>query len=264
MHTSIVGLKRFQRATFVKRNALVLAGLVACAGIAAEAQAAVIPLGTASTYAVLAASTDTNTGTTTISGDIGLYPGTSITGSGTIVQTNGTIHAADAIALQAKDDARTAYLVLKGLTGGTDISTQDLGAFTRTPGVYKYTSNAGLATSLTLSGAGQYVFQIGTDLLAASGSSINLTNGATADNVYFQVGSSATLDTTSKFVGTIIALTSDSLKTGATVDGRVIALNGAVTLQGNTITAVPEPSSMLVFAGMTSLLAFRKRASIAA
>lgn len=218
------------------------------AGLAALVVAAVtgpakgaVNLGTAESFAVLANTTITNTGTTTITGDVGLYPGTSVTGFGSVVQT-GALHVANGVAQQALIDAGTAYGVLQGRTPCTDLTGQVLGQTVGTvndpllPGVYCFSSSAQLTGDLYLTGGGEYIFQIGSTLTTASGSRVILQSGAEACNVFWAVGSSATLGTSSQFVGTIIANTSITATTGAVVEGRLFALNGAVTLQFNTIT----------------------------
>jgi Ice-binding-like len=199
-----------------------------------------ISLGTADTFAVLAATGITNTGATVVSGDIGSYPTAAITGTSSLVQT-GTNHTNDAVSQQAQVDLTTAYLTAQGDGGTTAIPN---GIFadgtTLTPGVYNSGSSIEVAGALTLDGGGDpnavFVFQAGSTLLTDPASLINLINGANACNVYWQVGSSATLNTTSNFSGSILALTSITLDTGAVVDGRVLAQNGAVTLDDNTIT----------------------------
>jgi hypothetical protein len=197
-----------------------------------------VGLGTAGSFAVLAGSAVTNTGPSVVNGDLGVSPGTAISGfpPGTV---NGTVHAADAVAGQAKTDLTTAYNDAAGRTPPASVS-GDLGGQTLTPGVYKSTSSLGLTGPLTLDAQGDpnavFVFQVGSTLITASGSSVNLIGGAQACNVFWQIGSSATLGTNSTFRGNILALTSATLTTGATVDGRVLARNGAATLDNNTIT----------------------------
>lgn len=204
----------------------------------AVAATAAVNLGTSSTYAVLAGSTITNTGPTTIGGDIGLSPGTAITGFPPGAHSSGTTHVADGPALLAKNDLITASNDAAGRTPFVTV-TGDLGGSTLVSGVYRSTSSMGLTGSVTLNGGGDpnavWVFQAGSTLTTASSSSIVLENGAQACNVFWQVGSSATLGTTTNFAGTIIATTSITLDTGATVSGRVLALGGAVTLDTNTI-----------------------------
>jgi type VI secretion system secreted protein VgrG len=148
----------------------------------------------------------------------------------------GTIHAADAVALQAQNGVTTAYNFLAGQACGTDLTGQDLGGLTLTPGVYCFSSSAQLTGTLTLDGPGIYVFQIGTSLTTASGSAVALINGASACNVWWQVGSSATLGTAASLPGSVLALTSITLNTAANVSGRALARNGAVTLDGNAVT----------------------------
>ncbi len=238
----------------MKARLLGLAAALSLAGVV-PAKAVVLSLGSATEFAVLANSTITNTTATTINGDVGLYPGTSVTGFGDVT-LNGTLYVADAVAKQAQADALTAYNTLVGLTPIGTLGMQLGGVTLTTPGVYDFSSPAVLLDgTLTLEGTGTYLFQIASTLTTGSGSAvIAADNGA---NVYWQVGSSATLGTSTAFEGTIIANTSDTLNTDATVvDGRVFALNGAVTLQDNTISVptVPEPSTwvlMLIgFAGL--------------
>jgi hypothetical protein len=206
---------------------------------AASAATATVGLGTAASFAVVAGSTITNTGPSVISGNIGLSPGTSIIGFPPGLQSSGVTDQTTAVALQAESDTTTAYLDAAGRTPFT-VAPSDLGGSTLTSGLYESASAMALSGSLTLNGGGNadavFIFQAGSTLITGSGSSVVLENGAQACNVFWQVGSSATLGTTSNFVGTILALTSATLNTGATVQGRVLARNGAVTLDSNTIT----------------------------
>jgi hypothetical protein len=197
-------------------------------------------LGSAGSFAVLGASTVTNTGATTLNGDLGLSPGTSITGSGTITLT-GTIHATDGVAATGQADALTAYNSLAALPFTTNLGAGVVNlAGTYSAGVYSL--GAGLLNgAITLNFAGvsnqNIVFQIASTLTTGSGSSVSIINAASGDNVYWQVGSSAVLGTSTSFEGTIIALTSVAMQTTAKdLCGSVIALNGAVTMDTNTIS----------------------------
>ena len=212
------------------------------------------PLGTASSFAVLAGSTVTNTGNTIVRGDLGLSPGTAVTGFPPgIVVPPGTTHVADAVALGAQNDATTAYNVLAGEAcdfgpfGPTDLAGQTL-----VPGVYCYSSSVQNSGTVTLNGtaADVWVFRIGSTLTTGPGSSVAGTGNKC--NIFWQVGSSATLDTTTTFKGTIIALQSISINNGATLNGRALARNGAVTLINDTIDAsvcagVPAPGGVGLF-----------------
>jgi type VI secretion system secreted protein VgrG len=199
------------------------------------------PLGSAQGFAVLGASTVTNAGPTVITGDLGVSPGTAITGFPPGTVTGGTIHAGDATATAAQAAAHTAYANLVAQPCGTNLTGKTLGtspgAVTLPPGVYCFNSSAQLTGTLTLDGSGVYVFKMGTTLTTASKSSVVLAKGAMAGNVFWQVGSSATLGTNTAFVGSILANISDTLTTGASVTGRVFALTGAVTLSENRIRA---------------------------
>jgi len=195
-------------------------------------------LGTAGTFGVLASSTITAASASTVNGNLGISPGTAITGP---IIVSGTKHVADATADTAHADATTAYNALQSQTCGTTI-TSILGGKTLTPGVYCSGSSIGLIGTLTLSGAGVYIFQIGSTLTTATDSKIVLTDGATADNVFWQVGSSATLGTATSFVGTIIAQASITSSSNTQTAGRLIALTGGVSLGGASPTTITVPS----------------------
>ena len=205
----------------------------------AAAAVATVGLGTADAYSVLAGTTVTNTGPTMLSGDLGVSPGSAITGfpPGTAA---GATHVADAPAQQAQADLVTAYNDAAGRAMTASVA-GDLVGRTLTSGVYKSTGPLALSGTLTLDGQGNpnavFVFQIASTLTTATASHISVLNGAQACNVFWQVGSSATLGTTSTFQGTIMALTSIAVTTGVTVHGRALARNGAVTLDTDTFTS---------------------------
>jgi hypothetical protein len=228
----------------MKYKYMIILGIGAFAGFQAQAKAASVSLGTANTFAVLGSSTVTNTGPSIITGDLGVSPGSAVTGFPPgIVTPPGTIHAADAVALQAQTDNLTAYNYLAGLAPTQVLTGQDLGGLTLTPGVYFFASSAQLTGTLTLNNLGDpnalFVFQIGSTLTTASNSSVLLSNGGDDPNVFFQVGSSATLGTTTQFKGNILALASITLNTGANIEcGRALAQTGAVTLDTNNISTV--------------------------
>ncbi len=202
-------------------------------------QAAVAPpLGNAQSFAVLGASTVTNTGLSVVTGDLGLSPGTSVTGfpPGSIV---GTIQKTNAIAANAQTDVTAAYTNLTSQPCNTTVSA-DLGGTTLTPGVYCSGSSMGLTGTVTLDAKGDpnavFVFKMGSTLTTASNSSVRLINGGQSCNVFWQVGSAATLGTGTKFAGNILAQTSITLTTGASADGRVLARTGAVTMDSNAVS----------------------------
>lgn len=207
----------------------------------ALARAATAPsLGSAATFAGLAGTDIPNTGPTAISGSLGVSPGSVVTGFPPGTVSGGAIHIADATALQAKNDLITAYNAAAIQACDADISGQDLGGKTLTAGVYCFTASAQLTGTLTLNAEGNpnavFIFKIASALNAANASSVQMINSGSACNVYWQVGSSATLGTTSAFAGNIMALTSITMTTKASLVGRALARNGALTLDDNQIT----------------------------
>ena len=228
-----------------------LAAVLAAAVAGTALAAAQVGLGTAASFAVLAGSAITNTGDTTITGDVGLDPGSSVTGFPPGIVT-GTEHVSDGVSLQAQADLVTAYDDAAGRGPAADVSA-DLGGQTLTAGVYNAATSLGLTGTLTLDAEGDpdavFVFQAGSTLTTATDSSVELIGEASACNVYWQVGSSATLGTSTSFKGTILALTSITLDTSATIEGRALARNGAVTLDTNVIdssaceTSSPGPTA---------------------
>lgn len=194
----------------------------------------------ASYFAVLSGTAVTNTGETTITGDLGLSPGTSVDGFPPGIIT-GTIRINDALATQAKLDATTAFNDLAGRTS-TDIVTlsDNIGGLTLTPGLYKSTSTLSISSGdLTFDALGNpdavFIIQIASSLTTTSDRKVILTGQAMASNIFWQVGSSATFGTTTLFKGTVIALQAITFNTGASLVGGAIAINGGVTLDGNDI-----------------------------
>ena len=217
-------------------------------------------LGTALNFTVLAGSTITNTGPTVITGNLGLDPGTasSVTGfpPGSVT---GVKHTADAVALQAKNDLKTAYTDAATAPTTSNLTGKNLGGKNLTPGVYTFSSSAQLTGSLTLSGNGVFIVRIGSTLTTASNSVVLLRNGAQACAVYWQVGSSATLGSGTQFQGNLMALTSITMVIGANIlKGRAMARNGALTLDDNRITppagACTVSSVTVPGAGIASIL----------
>lgn len=228
---------------------LLIAALTLGAADLMMAQAATkINLGEADNFVVLAGSTVTNIGPSVVNGDLGLTPGASVTGfpAGVI---NGTTHIADSNALAAQTDLTAAYTNAMNQTPVSTIPTE-LGGTTQMAGIYDSSAGTfGITGTLTLDAQGNpdavFIFKTASTLITDGASSVNLINGAQACNIFWVVGSSATLGSSSNFRGNILAFSSITLNTGVNVTGRVLARNGAVTLDSNTITkavcAVPAP-----------------------
>jgi hypothetical protein len=194
-------------------------------------------------FSVLAGSAVTNTGSTVVSGDVGVSPGTAVSGFPPGL-ASGAIHTADGPAAQAQTALTAAYVDAAGRSGSTSVA-GDLVGQTFTGGVYKSTSSLAISGDVTLDAHGNpnavFIFQISSTLTTGSGSHVVLANGAKACNVFWQVGSSATLGTFSVFKGNILALTSITITTGVNLEGRALARNGAVTLDTDVITGCSCP-----------------------
>jgi Ice-binding-like len=233
-----------------------------------------VPLGTSANFAILAGSAITNTGPSAITGNIGVSPSLAITGfpPGTVT---GAMDAGGGTAAQAQADLTLAYNHAVAEVTAQDITGQDLGGLTLTPGIYHFDSSAQMTGTLTLDGLGNansiFVFQIGSTLTTASNAIVAAINGAQAANIFWQVGSSATLGTGTAFIGNILALTSITADTSASVAGRLLALNGAVTLDTNVIgrpplgplgpSPTPAPSSwVLLLIGLFFAILYQTRA----
>ncbi len=244
---------------------------IACASHStSQSQAILGPVSTG--FGVLAGSTVTNTGATVVTGNVGVSPGSAITGfpPGTIV--SGVQHINDAVAVTAQNETTTAYNTIANEAFNTDLSGQNLGGMTLLAGVYHFSSSAQLTGILTLNALGnsnaRFDFQIGSTLTSASNAQVNIMNGGTGNTVYWQVGSSATLGTNTQYLGTVMVLTSITMNTGSSdTCGRMLARNGAVTLDTNAIgpcsasASTPEPGivGMMLGSGVGGLLFLRKR-----
>jgi len=212
---------------------------LSCAQNAIVGQA--VPLGSDATFAVLGGSTVTNSGPTIVTGDLGVSPGTAVTGfgpgGGTV--TGGSIHAGDPTAAQAQLDLTTAYNNAAGRVNPNAVPA-DIGGMVIAPGLYKAPVSLAITGNVTLDGQNNpnsvFIFQMASTLTTAPNSSVSLINSANACNVFWQVGSAAILNTGSVFNGTILAQSSISLGTGATLNGRLLARAGAVTLLSNIVT----------------------------
>jgi type VI secretion system secreted protein VgrG len=260
----------------MKSRHLTLSAIVALAVLLPQSRADEI-LGSADSFTALGGSTVTSTGNTILNGDLGLSPGTAITGF-TFSTTpglgivNGTT-SVGGIAVTAQADVLSAYNYLAGETPNQNLTGQDLGGFTLSSGVYHFDTSAQLTGILTLDAGNnpdaRFDFLIGSTLTTASIASVLLINDAQADNVFWQVGSSATLGTDTSFNGSILADQSITLNTGTSMTGRALAMNGAVTLDDNILTvpvAAPEPGSFwllamgaTVFGGWSRLAMWRRK-----
>ena len=224
------------------RLAGIALAMLAVFALPTAAQAAPVGLGTAGPFVVLGGTTVTNTGPSVLNGNLGVFPGTELEGFGLPAVINGSTHATDEVAAKAQLDLTTAYDVAaeQPVLPANDLSGTDLGGLKLAPGTYRYNAAALLTGALTLDAEGdpnaEFVFQIGSQLTTESASSVLLVNGASPCNVYWQVGSSADIGTTTAFQGSLMALTSISLKDGATVLGRMLARNGQVSLINNVLT----------------------------
>ena len=225
-----------------------IAGASACAPAAPDSHASshaalgesAPVLGSAKSFAVLGGSTVTNTGATIVQGDLGVSPGLAITGFPPGIVIGGTTRAGDAVALQAQTDTAAAYDALGAEACSVDLTGRDLGGLTLVPGVYCFSSSAQLTGALVLDAGGRadavFVFKIASTLTTASNASVRVINGGNECGVFWQVGSSATLGTTTTFAGSVLALASITLTTGATVSGRTLARTGAVTMDTNAVS----------------------------
>jgi hypothetical protein len=236
--------KRIARATVLVLATVLLTGSFAALSTAdgslARASAANpggVDLGSAANYSILGSTSVTNTGNTYIEKELGVWPGKSVTGfpPGVIAANSGAFHSADTSAANARTAAQAAYADLEGRVPDAQYSAGfDIGSSTFGPGVYNFPSSLGITGTVTLDGGGNsgaiFIFQAGTSLITQSFSKVLLINGAQPANVFWQVGSSATLNVGSNFAGTILAHTSITAQTNVSVQGRALALIGAVTL----------------------------------
>ena len=219
-------------------------------------------LGAAESFAVLSATTTTSTGLTVVSGNVGVSPGTAVTGFGPGVIQNGQIYSgAGSLAGPAQASALSAYNDLKAqpCVPANNLSGMILGvtpgAVTLTPGVYCFDTSAQLTTTLTLNDGGDpnaiFIFQIGTTITTASNSQVLMSSGGRGPNVYFQIGTSATIGTGTTFRGNIIAKTSITMTTSASTTGRLFALEAAVTMDTNNVNAVPASPNVTLTASVS-------------
>jgi len=248
------------------RAGLLVLGLLSTLLFASSAfgAPATVGLGTAASFSVLGGSTVTNTGPTTMFGDLGLSPGSSVTGAPHVL---GQTHVDDAVAIGAKNSLTTAYNDAAGRPSSGSAGT-DLAGQTFSPGVRTASSSLLLSSgSVTLDAQGDpnavFIFQIGSTLITGSNTSVSLVGGAQACNVFWQVGSSATLGTGTRFAGTVMASASITANTAATIHGRLLASTGAVTLDTNTITTSNCASSVSGSGGGTETVTPAEAAKLA-
>ncbi|MET0876010.1 MAG: ice-binding family protein [Tardiphaga sp.] len=226
----------------MRNTASAVAAATLMSGFMGSARAQVPNLGTAANYAVLAGQAVVNTGPSVLTGDVGVSPGSSVIGFPPgVVNAPSSIHISDAIAIQAQVDLVNGYNAIASRPTTVDLTGTNLAGLTLTPGVYNFATGANLSGALTLNALGNpnavFIFNIASTLTTGSASSVNMIGGGTGNNVYWRVGSSATLGTTTSFIGDILALTSITLNTGANITcGSALARNGAVTLDTNNIS----------------------------
>lgn len=233
----------------------ILLGILAFLSFSASAEAASISLGQAQRFSVLGGSTVTNTGPSIITGDLGVSPGTAVTGFPPGLVVSGTINPSSVV--QAQQDNAYAYGLLRDLSSTQSLTGQNLGGLTLNSGVYDFLSSAQLTGTLTLNNSvdpnAVFVFNIGSTLTTASDSIVRFSDGSNNPNVFFRVGSSATLGNGTQFQGNILAATSITLNDGATIQcGRALAQSGAVTLNNNSVsTACTPPLTSVPIPGTT-------------
>ena len=241
MTPSTIGTPPGRRAKIRSRwglASIAAAALLVIASTGASAGSGPVPFGDAGGFVVLAGSGVTANGANTVNGDLGTLPATTLAGTGTVT-VNGASHVGDRVAKLAQADAQDAYINAAGQRPTTSVAAE-LGGRTLVPGIYSQAEPMLVTGVLTLDAQGDpnavWVFQAGSDLAVASGSSVNLVNGAQSCNVLWQVAGSAGLGAGASFSGAIIALSSVILASGTSLAGRAFALHGGVTLDTNTIT----------------------------
>jgi ice-binding like protein len=209
-------------------------------GLLVQGLALAPTLGSAAGFAMLGSSTVTCANSSDVSGDVGVSPGTAITGFDESCTLSGALHAQDDAAVQAQADVLVAFDDLASATCETDLTGQELGGLTLSPGVYCFDTTAGVTGDLTLDGGGDanavWIFQVGSAVTTATGSSVAMSGGGSACNVFWKVGTSATLGTGSSFKGNVLASASISLTSGSSLEGRALALNAAVTSDANSVS----------------------------